>query len=84
MGRTSQGGGEGDKVRKCERVLFIPYTEKSELAKRVRRKLEIYESISCIKVRVVEKTGERVMDTLHRSDPWEKSKCKRSDCKMCE
>ena len=44
---------------KVKGVLFIPYNERSELAKRIRRKLKVYEELSDINVRVVEKTGER-------------------------
>ena len=65
-------------------VLFIPYTVKSELAKRVRNKLKMYEKISNLKVRVVEKTGQRIMDVLHKSNPWESNKCGREDCMICK
>ena len=44
---------------KVKGVSFIPYNERSELAKCIRRKLKVYEELSDINVRVVEKTGER-------------------------
>ena len=65
-------------------ILFVPYTEMSTLAKRIRNRLKVYEELSDISMRVVEKTGERVMDTLHRSNPWENNKCGRVDCRICE
>ena len=65
-------------------VLFLPYTANSELAKRVREKLELYEQFSNLKIRVVEKTGERIVDALHKSNPWANNKCERKDCKICE
>ena len=46
--------------------------------------LELYEMFSNLKIRVVEKTGERIVDTLHKSNPWDNNKCERKDCRICE
>ena len=65
-------------------VLFVPYTENSELAKRIRLKLKQLEDLSSLRVRVVERTGEKLVDTIHKSNPWKASDCKREECKFCK
>ena len=64
-------------------VFFIPHTENSELAKRVREKLKSFEEISCIRVRIVERIGKKLVDILHKSNPWEAIHCEREDCMFC-
>ena len=67
-----------------KRVIFVPYTERSELAKRIRSKMKLYENIGCIRLRIVEKTGEKIMNMLHKSNPWKNLRCMRDDCGFCE
>ena len=55
-------------------VLFLPFTENSELARRVRERLKQLEEISSLRVRVVERTGEKLVDLIHKSNPWEKNR----------
>ena len=62
-------------------IMIIPYTEMSELAKRIRGKLKVFEELSDISMRIVEKTGERIMDSLHKSNPWDNVKCGRDETK---
>ena len=50
-------------------VLFLPFTENSELARRVRERLKQLEEISSLRVRVVERTGEKLVDLIHKSNP---------------
>ena len=64
-------------------VIFVPHTQKSELAKRWREKLENFERISSVKLKVVERTGIKVVDLLHKSDVWSDQDCKREDCLIC-
>ena len=61
-------------------VFFVPHTENSELAKRIRDKLKSFEELSCIRVRIVERTGRKLVDILHKSNPWEAVDCVREDC----
>ena len=35
----------------------------------------MFETKCNLKIRVVEKTGERVVDVLHKLDPWENTRC---------
>ena len=64
-------------------VFFVPHTENSELAKRMRCKLKAFEEISSIRVKLVERTGEKLVDIIHKSNPWEGVHCQRDDCIFC-
>ena len=74
---------EIDGKTKVMSVLFIQHTEKSELAKRLREKLETLEKVGRMKFKIVEKTGNKLEDLLHRSNAWGDSDCNREDCIMC-
>jgi len=65
-------------------VLFIQHTQNSELAKRLRGKLEILEKVGNIKLKIVERTGEKIVDLVHRSNAWSNLDCQRKDCLICE
>ena len=64
-------------------VTFVPHTQKSELAKRLREKLESLEKLGNLKMKIVEETGEKLVDLLHRSDAWSDTDCNREDCLIC-
>ena len=64
-------------------VLFIPHTQKSELSKRIRKKLSDMENISVLRIKVVERVGEKIVDAIHRSNSWEEVRCEREDCLFC-
>ena len=34
-------------------------------------------------IKEVEKAGERIVDTLHRSNPWDDTDCRRKECLPC-
>ena len=65
-------------------VIFIQHTEKSELAKRMREKLGNLEKVGNLKFKIVEKTGTKLEDLLHKSNAWSDLDCRREDCLMCE
>ena len=69
--------------KKIMSVVFVPHTYKSELAKRLRERLEKLEKLGSLKLKVVEKTGEKLVDLLHRSDAWSDMDCSREDCLIC-
>ena len=69
--------------KKIMSVAFVPHTYKSELAKRLRERLEKLEKLGSLKLKVVEKTGEKLVDLLHRSDAWSDMDCNREDCLIC-
>ena len=64
-------------------VIFVPHTTNSELAKNMRSKLEAIENVSNIKVKIVERTGDKVIELLHKSDSWSDIDCERPDCLIC-
>ena len=61
-------------------VLFISHTQMSELGKRIRGKLNEFENISVLSVKVVERAGEKIVDALHKSNPWDDESCLIEDC----
>ena len=63
--------------------IFVPHTEKSELAKRWRAQLEVLEKVGSIKIKVVERAGSKLVDLLHKSNVWSDADCKREDCIIC-
>ena len=65
---------------KYESVMFVQTTKDSEL-KKVVQKLARKNNV---KVRVVEKAGLTMKKVLQRSDPYEKRRCERDDCVVCE
>ena len=69
--------------KKIMSVTFVPNTKKSELVKRLREKLESLEKLGNLKMKIVEETGEKLVDLLHRSDAWSDTDCNREDCLIC-
>ena len=78
-----EGQEKSEEEERIRGVFFIPHTEHSELAKRIREKLKSFEEISNIKIKLVERTGEKLVDILHKSNPWEDTYCEREDCAFC-
>ena len=64
-------------------VLFVPHTEGSLLAKKWREKLELFEKVGDIKLKVVERAGSKLVDLLHKSDVCSDIDCQRDDCLIC-
>ena len=64
-------------------VLFVQNTLESALAKKLKRMILELKPWTRINIKVVERSGERLEDILHRSDPWEKRDCERKDCMPC-
>ena len=56
-------------------VLFCPYTKGSELAKMIRGAENDMEKTTGYKIKVVEESGEKIMDILHTSNPWRGEDC---------
>ena len=63
--------------------MSLIHTPNSDLAKKMRNKLEILEKVSSIKVKLVESTGDKVIDIFHKSDAWSDIDCERPDCLIC-
>ena len=43
----------------------------------------MFESVGSIKIKVVERTGSKVVDLLHKSNAWSDQNCNRDDCILC-
>ena len=61
----------------------MPYTPNSELAKES-RKIEVMESMSRMKMKVVEKAGIQLKRILVKSNPWAGTDCQREECLVCQ
>ena len=55
---------ESDK--KIQGVFFIQHTKHSTLAQNIREKLRVLEFVESFKIKIVERTGNTLVDTLHR------------------
>ena len=65
---------------KYDSVMFVQPTESSELKKEVQR----IARKNGVKLKVIEKAGMAAKKVLQRSNPFEKRKCGRDDCVVCE
>ena len=69
---------------KAKAVILTPFTTNSELAKSLREAEMKLESLTGYKLKVVERSGSRLEDVLHRSDPWRGEDCGREMCLLCK
>ena len=58
-------------------MIFVPYTPNSELAKKLRKVEGVMESISGMKMKVVEKAGIQQKRIMVKSNPWAGTDCLR-------
>ena len=68
---------------KIQAVFFVQHTPYSEMAKRMRAKMESLEKLGKFKVKIVERAGNKIVDVLHKSDAWSLMDCERTDCLIC-
>ena len=62
-----------------ESVLFVTATPGSELKNRLQKEI----GKSTFKIKVVEKSGNKVVRLLQKNDPFKKDKCGKEDCMIC-
>ena len=74
---------EQENENKIKAVMFVPYTNGSELAKRLRENEENLNKITKNRIKIVERTGTKLQDLLTKSDPWKGSDCSRPNCLLC-
>ena len=79
--RREKKSGESKTVKS---VMFVPYTAHSELAARLRESEERLEVMTGFKLKIVEKVGMKLVDLLHKADPWAGEDCGRKRCLICE
>ena len=81
--RREEHPGEKEKDRTVS-VMFVPYTKGGELARRIRAAEEDLQRQTGVKIKIVERTGRKLIDLLHRADPWQGQDCGRPGCLLCE
>ena len=82
--QTSAAVGEKPAARPPVAVMFVPYTKGGELAKRLTEAEIKLESQTGIRIKIVEKTGTRLEEILHKSNPWQGADCGREGCILCQ
>ena len=78
-----RGENEGKERNRIVAVMFVPYTPKGELAKRLREVENDMEKHTGNKLKIVERSGTKLIDLIHKSDPWEGQDCGREKCILC-
>ena len=63
-----------------ESTIFIPATPQGELKKKMQRKIDQTE----LKIKVIEKTGNTLKRTLHKTSITEKAECNDEECPVCK
>ena len=64
--------------------MFVPYTRGSLLAKKMREAEVSLQSLTGYKLKIVERSGDKLEDILHKSDPWQGQDCLREACLLCQ
>ena len=72
-----------DKNKTIRAVMFVPFTKNSELAKLLRENEEKLEKMTRTKLKIVERTGIKMVDLVTRSNPWQGQDCSRENCTLC-
>ena len=65
-------------------VMFVPFTPGGELARRLRESEAQLEKQTGYRIKIVERTGTKIEDLLHRSNPWQGQDCEREGCLLCK
>ena len=82
-GQIEKKSGEKGEKEIYQSVMFIEYTAHSELAQRLRERLKKIEEVGQFKFKIVERSGEKIVDQLHKSNVWETEDCMRKECLIC-
>ena len=69
---------------KVQGVVFVQHTEYSRLAQNIREKLKLLKVLGSFKIKLVERTGDTLVDLLHKSNSWANEDCLRDDCLVCK
>ena len=64
-------------------VMFVPQTPNSELARELRKNEEELARITGTKLKIVERSGTKLVDILTKSNPWQGEDCERQNCLLC-
>ena len=61
-------------------VMFVPHTPGGELAKLLRENEEKISKMTENSIKIVERTGVKLQDTITKSNPWKGQDCGRKNC----
>ena len=67
------------KANGTESVIFVPCTPDERLKKAFEEQIRV----SPFNIKVIEKSGRKLKDVLHKKNPFKASKCERPDCFIC-
>ena len=82
--KTGLAGGESHSMTRTEGILFVPHTPDGLLAKMIQKEEDMFARVHRIpRIKVIERTGSRIVDTLSRKDPWAPHSCGRPLCMIC-
>ena len=70
-------------VMRTTTVLFVEQTPRGELAARLRAEEDNLAAITGFRVRIVERAGTKILNLLHKSNPWAETACSRENCYPC-
>ena len=79
---TSKDGKGGPSDIKS--VMFVPYTAHSELPTRLRDSEENLKQMTGYRIKIVENVGNKIVDMLHKANPWAGDRCEREICLLCK
>ena len=68
---------------KVTSVMFVPHTVNSSLAKTLQEKEIKLNEITGDKIKIVERSGNKLEDLLTRNNPWKGKDCGRPNCLLC-
>ena len=63
--------------------MLIPFTAHSELATRLRENEEKMQEMTGYRLKTVGKGGTKLVDILHKANPWSGQECGRVKCLLC-
>ena len=69
--------------KKVKAVMFCPYTTNSRLALKLIESEDRLEVLTGYRLKVVERAGTKLVNLLHKSDPWQGIYCGRDLCLLC-
>ena len=81
---NSEEGSKKRKTNPVKAVMFCPYTWGGGLASKLREGEEQMEKLTGYRLKIVEQTGDKLLDLLQFSNPWRGKDCGRTDCWLCQ
>ena len=82
--RKEENMPDGGKTIKTRSTLFIVGSRHGNLARKLREIMERMKKIVNFNVKIVERTGQKLRNSLSNNDPWKGAECGRSECTTCK